>query len=101
MISISLLSVQLLFLARAIAEAVGSASMTRLAKSEMKVLVQFRAGTRPQFSMPDSRASSLYSMSISSRVSMCSLTKLQLFMKINESSQRNVRKKDINHKRNL
>jgi hypothetical protein len=26
--------------------------------------------------MPDSRANSLYSMSISSRVSMCSLTKL-------------------------
>jgi hypothetical protein len=42
----------------------------------MKDEVHPRAGTLPQFSMPDSRASSLYSMSISSKVSMCSLTKL-------------------------
>ena len=42
----------------------------------MKEGVTPRAGTRAQFLMPDSIANSLYSMSISSRVSICSLTKL-------------------------
>ncbi|BAT79147.1 hypothetical protein VIGAN_02196900, partial [Vigna angularis var. angularis] len=53
----------------------GRLSMTASAKSEMKVGSHPRAGTRPQFCIPDSRANSLYSTSISSRVSMCSLTK--------------------------
>ena len=43
--------------------------------SLMKVWSVLRAGQRLQFSMPDSSASSRYSMSISSRVSMCSETK--------------------------
>lgn len=42
----------------------------------MNVLLVLRAGTRPQCTMPLSCASSRYSMSISSSVSMCSLTKL-------------------------
>lgn len=58
------------------AEAEGRASMIASARSEMKEEVQPRAGTLPQFSMPDCRAKCLYSMSISSRVSICSLTKL-------------------------
>lgn len=56
----------------------GRASITASAKSLMKEEVQPRAGTRPQFSIPDSRAKCLYSISISSRVSMCSLTKLEI-----------------------
>ncbi|RDX62891.1 hypothetical protein CR513_58735, partial [Mucuna pruriens] len=54
----------------------GRASITASAKSVMKEGVTPRAGTRAQFLTPDSRANSLYSMSISSRVSICSLTKL-------------------------
>lgn len=54
----------------------GRASMTASARSVMKDEVHPKAGTLPQFSMPDSRANSLYSISISSSVSMCSLTKL-------------------------
>uniref|UniRef100_A0A0A9ER86 Uncharacterized protein n=1 Tax=Arundo donax TaxID=35708 RepID=A0A0A9ER86_ARUDO len=42
----------------------------------MNVGSQPNAGTRPQCLMPDSKANSLYSTSISSKVSMCSLTKL-------------------------
>lgn len=57
--------------------AAGRASITASARSVMKEEVQPRAGTRPQFSIPDSRARCLYSMSISSSVSMCSLTKLE------------------------
>lgn len=64
------------FLGVDIAVAAGKASITASARSVMKDEVQPKAGTRPQFSMPDSRANSLYSMSISSRVSMCSLIKL-------------------------
>jgi len=60
-----------------IAAADGRASITASARSVMKEGVRPRAGTRAQFLMPDSRANSLYSMSISSRVSMCSLTKLR------------------------
>lgn len=56
----------------------GRASITASARSVIKEEVQPRAGTRPQFSIPDSRARCLYSMSISSRVSMCSLTKLDI-----------------------
>ncbi|RDX76369.1 hypothetical protein CR513_43648, partial [Mucuna pruriens] len=37
----------------------GRLSMTASAKSEMKVGSHPRAGTRPHFSMPDSRANSL------------------------------------------
>lgn len=55
----------------------GRASITASARSVMKEEVHPRAGTRPQFSIPDSRARFLYSTSISSRVSMCSLTKLE------------------------
>lgn len=54
----------------------GRASITASARSEMNEDLQLRAGTRPQFSIPDSSAKCLYSMSISSSVSMCSLTKL-------------------------
>lgn len=59
-----------------IADAEGRASTTASARSEMNDEVHPRAGTLPQFSMPDSKAKCLYSMSISSKVSMCSLTKL-------------------------
>ena len=40
----------------------------------MNLAFVLSAGTRPHSSMPDSSASSRYSMSISSSVSMCSLT---------------------------
>ncbi|GER33903.1 trophoblast glycoprotein, partial [Striga asiatica] len=50
-----------------IASAEGTASIIASARSEMKDDVQFRAGTRPQLTIPDLRANSLYSMSISSR----------------------------------
>jgi len=60
----------------AIAPTYGRASMTASAKSAIKVGSHPKAGTRPQFLIPDSSASCLYSMSISSKVSMCSLTKL-------------------------
>lgn len=63
-------------------EAEGKASITASARSVIKEVVQFRAGTRPQFFMPDSRAKCLYSMSISSSVSMCSLTKLEVRKKL-------------------
>lgn len=56
----------------------GKASTTASARSLMNEGVQLRAGTLPQFEIPESRARSLYSMSISSRVSICSLTKLKL-----------------------
>jgi hypothetical protein len=56
----------------------GRLSITASAKSEMKEGSHPRAGTRPHFSIPDSRANSLYSTSISSSVSICSLTKLRV-----------------------
>ena len=49
-------------------------SITASAKSSMNVGSVSSAGTRPHFSTPLSSANSLYSMSISSRVSMCSET---------------------------
>ena len=67
-------SVELVWGANAVAD--GRASITASAKSEMNEELQLRAGTRPQFWIPDSSAKCLYSISISSRVSMCSLTKL-------------------------
>lgn len=60
----------------AIAPTYGRLSITASAKSEIKVGSQPSAGTLPHFCMPDFRASSLYSTSISSNVSICSLTKL-------------------------
>lgn len=60
----------------AIAPTYGRLSITASAKSEMKVGSHPRAGTRPHFSIPELKANSLYSTSISSRVSICSLTKL-------------------------
>ena len=54
----------------------GSASITASAKSDMKAGSEPNAGTLPQFLIPDSSANSLYSISISSSVSICSLTKL-------------------------
>lgn len=60
----------------AIAPTYGRLSITASAKSEMKVASHPSAGTRPQISIPDFIANSLYSTSISSRVSICSLTKL-------------------------
>lgn len=61
-----------------IAVAEGNTSVTASARSLMKDEVQLRAGTRPQLTMPDSCANSLYSISISSSVSICSLTKLRV-----------------------
>ena len=58
-------------------EAVGRASITASARSAMKAESQPRVGTLAQFLIPELRASSRYSMSISSNVSICSLTKLQ------------------------
>lgn len=60
----------------------GRASTTTSARSVMNEEVQPRAGSQPQFSIPDLRAKSLYPMSISSRVSMSSLTKLKFVMEI-------------------
>ena len=62
----------------AIAPTYGKASITASARSLMKSSSQPRAGTRPQFFIPDSKASSRYSTSISSSVSICSLTKLRV-----------------------
>ena len=61
----------------AMAPTYGRLSITASAKSEMKVGSQPSAGTRPHFFIPDFKANSLYSTSISSNVSICSLTKLQ------------------------
>lgn len=75
----------------AIAPTYGRLSITASAKSEMKVDSHPSAGTRPHFSIPDFRANSLYSTSISSNVSICSLTKLnQLKMQI-KFKKKNVR----------
>ncbi|KAF9617431.1 hypothetical protein IFM89_036392 [Coptis chinensis] len=54
------------------------ASITTSARSRMKEEVHPSVGTWLQLSMPDPRANSLYSMSISSRFTMCSLTKLKV-----------------------
>jgi hypothetical protein len=62
----------------AIAPTYGRLSITASAKSEMNVGSHPSAGTRPHFSIPDLRANSLYSTSISSKVSICSLTKLRI-----------------------
>jgi len=55
----------------------GRVSITASARSVMEDEVQPRAGTQLQLTIPDSRANSLYSISISSSVYMCSLSQLR------------------------
>ncbi|KAL3818969.1 hypothetical protein ACJIZ3_004874 [Penstemon smallii] len=82
-----------------IAIAEGKASITASARSVINDGVQFRAGTRPQLTMPDSRANSLYSISISSRVSMCSLTKLKVKVHVSVTKRHRDREGDREKRR--
>ena len=63
-----------------VAEAEGSDSITASARSEIRKMCT-------QFSMPGRKANSLFSMSISSRVSMCSLTQLKWEAMIHKMSK--------------